>query len=175
MEHTAMASPASPSGEAQERLGIAPKKEERRQPGRSSCRQIWNSTLPSTYSHFLPSALRPSCAKLKTQIYGVLQVYAEKEGRKRIFLTQSGKRPTPKRDCKVLKVSKQAIMAKGMSEDKRHPGGSVVCQSQAMGLDKGILSSPLECKVVTSGDSYVHQYRNKLGKWLLNEQALFIF
>lgn len=56
-----------------------------------------------------------------------------------------------------------------------HPGGSVICQSLAMGLDKGILSSPLQCKVVTSGDSYVHQYRNKLGKWLLNERALFIF
>lgn len=45
-------------------------------------------------------------------------MYTEREDRKRIFLTRSGKRPTLKRDCKVLKISKEVIVAKDMSEDK---------------------------------------------------------
>lgn len=94
-----------------------------------------------------------------TDLWGALGVHRERRQEKNILNSVWEKANTEKR---LQGAQDQQIGHRGQGYVRAQtcqPGGSVVCQSLAMGLDKSILSSLLQCKVVTSGDSYVHQYK----------------
>ena len=105
----------------------------------------------------LPSASWPSYGKLKTDLCGTLGVHRERRQEKNILNSVWEKANTEKR-LQGAQDQQRGHRGQGYVRGQTcQPGGSVVCQSLAMGLDKSILSSLLQCKVVTSGDSYVHQ------------------
>ena len=130
---------------------------------------------PHPHSHLPALSLMTFPWKIKdTDLWGILGIHGERREEKNILDTAWERAKIKKR---LQGAQDQQIGHHGQGcvrGQPCHPDGSVVCQPLAMVLDKGILSSLLQCKVVTSVDNYVYQYRNKLSKGLLNKRVLLL-